>query len=76
MVKNILKLNLIQMKIFLYRTLELFKMIIAVASISHESNQNYAQVFLDECLYNLQMLKYNTINMSEVIDVNKTKGFF
>ena len=49
-------------------------MIIAVTSISHESSIYYPQVFLDGCLYNLEMLKYNRINMSEGIDVNKTKG--
>ena len=47
-------------------------MIIIVISVSYEGNKYYPQVFLDECLYKLLMLKYDRIDVSKGIDVNKT----
>ena len=35
---------------------------------------NYPQVFLDEYLYELQMLEYDRIDVSQGIDVNKTNA--
>ena len=34
----------------------------------------YPQVYLDECLYELQMLEYDRIDISEGTDINKTKA--
>ena len=39
-----------------------------------EDNKYYQQVFLDECLYELKMLEYNRIDISEGIDINKTNA--
>ena len=43
--------------------------------IAFEEDNNYnPQFFLDECLYELQMLEYHRIDVSEGIDVNKTNA--
>ena len=47
-------------------------MIIIVISVSDEGNKYYRQVFLDECLHKLLTLKYDRIDVSKGIDVNKT----
>ena len=39
-------------------------MIIALRSVFHEGNKCCSQVFLDECLYKLQMFEYDRIDMS------------
>ena len=38
---------------------ELHNMVIVVRFVFHEDNKYYLQVFLDECLHKLQMLKYD-----------------
>ena len=49
-------------------------MIIAVRAVFLKNNKYYPQVFLDECLYklNLKMLYYDKIEISEGTYVNKT----
>ena len=49
-------------------------MVIVVRSVFDEVNKCYLEVFLDECLYNIYMLEYDRIDISEVIHVNKTNG--
>ena len=52
----------------LKKTLKLYNLVIVVRSVFHEGTKYYPQVFLDECLYKLQLLEYDRI------DVNKTIG--
>ena len=50
-------------------------MIIVVRSVFHEDNNYYSQAFfIGECLYELKMLEYDKIDVSEGINVNKTNG--
>ena len=49
-------------------------MVIVVRSVFDEVNKCYLEVFLDKCLYNIYMLEYDRIDISEVIHVNKTNG--
>ena len=54
------------------KTLGLHNMIIVV--FFHEGNKYYPKVFLEECLYKLQMLEYDRIDVSEGIDANNSSG--
>ena len=56
----------------LNRILKLHNLTIVVSSVFQENGKYYPQVFLDECLYELQMLEYDRIDISEGIDINKT----
>ena len=59
----------------LNKMIEIPIIIIVVRAAFHETNKYYPQVFLDECLYKLWIIKmiyYNRIDISEGIDVNKT----
>ena len=47
-------------------------MTIVVRSVFEENGKFYPHVYLDECLYDIKMLKYHRIDISEGIDVNKT----
>ena len=47
---------------------------IIIRSVFLEDKKFYPQVFLNECLYELWMLEYDKINISEGIDVNKTNA--
>ena len=49
-------------------------MMIAVRAVFREENKYCSQVFLDECLYKSQMLKYDAIEVSGGINVNNTDG--
>ena len=49
--------------LFLKKTLELYNMAI-VRSVFHEDNKYYPKVFLGECLYKLQLLEYERIDIS------------
>ena len=49
-------------------------MAIVVKSVFEEDGEYYLQVYLDECLYDLKMLQYNRIDISEGIDINKTNA--
>ena len=46
---------------------------IIVRSVLEKNGKYYPQVFLDECLYEVQMLEYDRIDISEGININKTK---
>ena len=39
------------------KMVEIPSMVIVVRAVFHENNKYYPQVFLDECLYNLQIIK-------------------
>ena len=45
---------------------------ITIRSVFKEDGKLYPQVFLDDTLYELSMLEYNRMDISEGIDVNKT----
>ena len=45
------------------KTLELHNMVTVVRAVSHEENKYYLEVFLDQCLYKLQMLQYDRIDV-------------
>ena len=49
-------------------------MTIVVKSVFEEDGEYYLQVYLGECLYDLKMLQYNRIDISEGIDINKTNA--
>ena len=55
----------------LKKMIELCNMVILVRSVFHEDNKYYPQDFLDECLYKLQRLEHDTIDLCEGIDVNE-----
>ena len=44
-----------------------------VRSVFGEDGKYYPQLFLDECLYEIKMLEYDKIDISEGFDINKTK---
>ena len=46
-------------------------MTIVLRSIFHKGNKFYLKVFLDECLYKLSMLEYDTIDVSEEFNVKE-----
>ena len=49
-------------------------MTIVIRSIFQEDGKYYLQIFLDECLYDLQVLEYDRIDISEGIDANKSSA--
>ena len=59
-------------KKLLSEKLELYDLIIFVGSAFWEGKKYYSQVFLDECLYKLQVLDYDRISMSEETNINQT----
>ena len=52
----------------LKKTLKLYNLVIVVRSVFHEGTKYYPQVFLDECLYKLQLLEYDRIDVNKTID--------
>ena len=58
----------------LHKTLKLHNMIIITRSVFKKHGKYYPQGFLDECLYDLWMLEYHIINISEGININKTNA--
>ena len=44
---------------------------IIVRSVFQEDNKYYLKVFLDEILYELQMLEYDRTDISKGVDVNQ-----
>ena len=58
----------------LNKTLKLYKLTVIVRSVFQGNGKYYLQVSLDECLYELQMLEYDRIDISEGIDINKTNA--
>ena len=47
-------------------------MTITIRSVFEENGKLYSQVFLDDTLYELNILEYKRIDILEGIDVNKT----
>ena len=47
---------------------------VIVRSVFEEDGKYYSQVFLDECLYEVQMPEYDRIDISERIDISKTNA--
>ena len=47
---------------------------VIVRFVFEEDGKYYPQVFLDECLYKVLMLEYDSIDISEGSDINKTNG--
>ena len=58
----------------LNRILKLHNLTIFVKSVFEEDGKYYPQVFLDECLYEVEILEHNRIDISEVTDRNKTNA--
>ena len=57
----------------LNKQLKFYQMTVTIRYVFSEDNKLYPQVFLDETLYSLKkMLKYDRIDISEGIDVDKT----
>ena len=54
----------------LKKKLKLCNIITDVGSVFDGCNKYYLQVFFDESLYKLQMLKYDRTDVSKSIDVN------
>ena len=55
----------------LNKIVKLRMLIIFIRSVFEEDFKYYPQVFLDECLYEVYMLEYSRIDISEGIDINK-----
>ena len=61
-------------KLSLNKPLKLQLLTIIVRCVFEEHGKFYWQLFLDYCLYEVWMLEYNRIDISEGIDVNKTSA--
>ena len=46
---------------------------IIMGNVFEKDDKYYPQIFLDDCLYEIQMLEYDRIDISEGADVNKSK---
>ena len=55
----------------LNKTLKFHNMTITIISVFEENGKLYPQVFLDDTLYELNLLEYDRIDISEGIDVIK-----
>ena len=60
--------------LLLNKKLKIHNVTIVIRSVFEEHAKFYPQVYLDECLYELQMLEYDKIDISEGIDINKTNA--
>ena len=58
----------------LNKILKLRVLTIIVRSVLEEDGKYYPHIFLDECLYEVQMLEHDRIDISEGIDINKTNA--
>ena len=58
--------------LLLNKILKLHNLIVIVRSVFEEDGKYYPQFSLDECLYEVQMIEYDRIYVSERIDINKT----
>ena len=56
------------------KILKVHNLTITVRFVFEEDGKYYPQVFLDECLYGLQILEYDRIDIAERIDINKTSA--
>ena len=57
--------------LLLNKQLKFHNLTIIVRSVFEQDDGYYPQVFLDDCLYELQMIQYERIDVSEGIDINK-----
>ena len=55
----------------LNKILDLHMLTIIVRSVFEEHGKYYPQIFLDDCLYEVQILEYDRTDTSEEIDINK-----
>ena len=58
----------------LNNTSKIHNMTIVFRSVLQEDGKYYPQVFLVECLYKIQMIEYDRIDISEGVDINKTNA--
>ena len=58
----------------LNKTIRLHNMTIIIRSVFKGNGEFYRQIYLDECFYELWILEYNRINISEGIDSNKSNA--
>ena len=58
----------------LNKILKLRMLTVIVRSVFEEDGKYYPQVFLDDCFYKVLMLEYDSIDISEGTDINKTNG--
>ena len=58
----------------LNKILKLNMLAVIIRSVFQENGKYYPQDFLDECLYELKILEYDRIDVSEGIDINKTNA--
>ena len=56
----------------LNKQLKFSTMTIVVISVFEADGKFYPQVYLDKCLYEIEILEQNRIDISEGIDINKT----
>ena len=54
--------------------LKLNMLLVLVRPVFKEGSKYYPQVFLDECLYEINMLEYDRIDISKGTDINKTNA--
>ena len=55
---------------FFRKILKLYNLRLIDRSVFQKDNKYYLQVFLEECFYELWMLPYDSIGISEEIDIN------
>ena len=58
----------------LNKTTEIPSMIKVVRALFNENNKYYPHVFSEQIMNNIKILYYDRIDVSEGIDINKTKG--
>ena len=51
---------------------KILKLTVIVSSVSEEGGKYYSQVFLDGSVYEVYMLEFDRIDISELIGINKT----
>ena len=57
--------------LLLNKILELYVLAVVLRSVLEEDAKDYSYIFLDECLYDLQMLEYDRTDITEGIDIDK-----
>ena len=58
----------------LNKLLKFHTLTIIIRHVFEKDKKYYPQFFLDDCLYEAQMLEYDKIDISEGIDVNKSSN--
>ena len=54
------------------KVLKLRVLAIIIRNVFEKGSRYYPQIILGDCLYEIKMLEYNRIDISEEIDVNKS----